>query len=126
MPLLVPVSTRVDHRYDFRLGFRPNITEAYGTCIKCGAKKQDLGNGLCLQCYDAAGAMMQTYYRRKSQGLCVQCGIAPVDGHVRCSKCLLAMSAWNSLWRRRKRQRAGIAGGMSSEDLVSLEGHPEE
>jgi hypothetical protein len=66
---------------------RPKTAVGYGTCLKCGARDQELGDGLCLKCYDRVSVSMQLYYRHKSQGMCIDCRHPTLPPFVRCGPC---------------------------------------
>ncbi len=66
----------------------PKTAVSYGTCLKCGAANQDLGDGLCLKCYDRVCVSTRLKYRHNSQGLCVDCTQPALQHHTRCTRCL--------------------------------------
>lgn len=79
----------VHSRLEYHYINPPQTAVSYGTCLKCGATNQDLGDGLCLTCYDQASIQKGFYYRRKFLGLCVDCGRPVLNHRVRCPSCLL-------------------------------------
>ncbi len=97
----LPIMTKVDERKIRPLPGRPKVTAANGRCLKCGATDQDLGNGLCRRCWDRAKKKMLHYYRRRSEGLCPNCGKVPPDGRVWCPECIAARTIWNTLRREK-------------------------
>lgn len=51
---------------DTFFGRKPITLESLGNCLRCHKPRQELANGLCLDCYDKVDtAQMQYYYRKK-------------------------------------------------------------
>lgn len=59
--------------YEFHMG-KTKIIIGFGICLRCHKKNRDLGNGLCLTCFDNAdNAGAQYYWRQKARNRCVRC-----------------------------------------------------
>ncbi len=63
----------------------------------------------------------QTYHARKSAGLCVDCGIKPATGTVRCFECAEIARARNRLLHKTQRQTwraSGLCIGCGSDERI--------
>ena len=82
----------------------------HGTCLSCGATNQDLGNGLCVKCYDKLCSRTHTYYRRKVLGICAYCGVKPAIGYISCPECREKENTRQRLAKQKKRasQKIGL------------------
>lgn len=97
---------RVHPRREFHPGYPPKIqATSCGICLRCGTSNRDLGDGLCVECFDQLSRTAHRYWHRKSQGLCVHCDQPPLTPHVYCLRHLERQRLYRSNRERRRRAR---------------------